>query len=443
MTFTAEPPAPPYSRRGPRPGEHSTKKFKPFSPRVHDFVFRWPGEDARINLLDGSVRSTKTWSTIAKFPYFCGYPVSGRKILTGVTKQTVYQNVLMDLFDLAGPGNYSYNRVTGEMSFIGHEWLVIGAHDEGSEKVIRGMTVGLAVCDELVKMPKSFFMMLLSRMSPEGARLYATTNPENPTHWVKTDLIDNHNYSHGVGRDLFHLTLTMDDNPALSEDYRQFVRRSYTGVWYDRFVRGLWVMASGAVYRDVLNDGVYYDDSDRPVGLETRGGHREHWIVIDYGTVNPMVFLDLYDDGQRVWYDREYYWDSRRQGRQKTDAQYADDLVKFIGKERDARDWPGIILDPSAASFRAELLSRGLYCIDANNEVDDGIRRVSTMLERRLIRIHRRCRETIREMTSYCWDLHPLEKGKDVPVKKHDHTCDCIRYHTMTRIGDWRIAAAA
>jgi hypothetical protein len=93
--------------------------------------------------------------------------------------------------DWAGPKNYSYNRNTGQLKLYGSEWLVIGAKDEGSVRYVRGMTVGIALCDELSLMPQSFFEMLLTRMSPEGARLYGTTNLDSPYHWLKTGYLDN------------------------------------------------------------------------------------------------------------------------------------------------------------------------------------------------------------------------------------------------------------
>lgn len=162
-----------------------------YGPRAEQFAMCPPEEDLPINILEGAVRSGKTWSLHPKALYCCAYGVGGRKIFTGVSKQSVYNNVLTDLFDLVGPANYSYNRNTGQLQLFGTEWLVIGAKDEGSERYVRGLTVGVALCDELSLMPHSFFQMLLTRMSPEGARLYGTTNPDSPYHWLKTDYLDN------------------------------------------------------------------------------------------------------------------------------------------------------------------------------------------------------------------------------------------------------------
>jgi hypothetical protein len=151
-----------------------------FGSLAERFAMRPPEKDCPINILEGAVRSGKTWCLHPKALSCCRYNVDGRKLISGVSKQSIYNNVLTDLFEIIGPRNYSFNRNSGQLRLCNTDWLVIGAKDEGSEKYIRGLTVGVALCDELSLMPQSFFQMLLSRMSPEGARLYATTNPDSP-----------------------------------------------------------------------------------------------------------------------------------------------------------------------------------------------------------------------------------------------------------------------
>lgn len=135
-----------------------------YGPRAERLAVRPPEKDRPINILEGAVRSGKTWCLHPKAVHCCAYPVGGRKVFTGVSKQSVYNNVLTDLFDLVGEGNYRYNRNTGQLRLYDKEWLVIGAKDEGSERYVRGLTVGVAFCDELSLMPQSFFQMLLTRM---------------------------------------------------------------------------------------------------------------------------------------------------------------------------------------------------------------------------------------------------------------------------------------
>jgi PBSX family phage terminase large subunit len=422
-------------------------KILPFGPRPQRFVRRWPSEDAKINIIMGAVRSAKTWATLIKFIQLCGYQIGGHRIITGVSKQSIQRNMLEDLREIVGEENWTYNRQSGELLvFNSVKWDIIGAHDEGSERAIRGMTVGAALCDEMSLMPHTFLNMLISRMSPRGSRLYGTTNPESPYHPLKVEVLDSERYEYGLGKDLWYETWTLDDNPNIPPEYKEFVRRSYVGVFYRRFILGEWVLAEGAIYRDVLTENVYYDDSLRPQGLLARGGHAERWVSIDYGTSNAQCYCDFYDDGQTVWLEREYYWDSRLQQRQKTDGEYADDLINGLGEwpgfGPDRRAWPGVIVPPEAASFRAELVMRGVWVIDANNEVADGIRRTMTMLSRKRLRIHKRCRNVRKYMESYVWNENKAALEREKPKKEGDHAPDCVRYYIRTRIDDYRLATA-
>jgi phage terminase large subunit len=151
-----------------------------------------------------------------------------------------------------------------------------------------------------------------------------------------------------------------------------------------------------------------------------------------------MVFLDIYDDGKLYWIVREYYWDSAKQMRQKTDAEYADDLADFIGPQRNAK----VIVDPSAASFKAEMTKRGIWHVDADNDVNEGIRIVSMVLNQRMARF---CRQTapntIQEMQTYAWDAKAVQRGEEKPLKLHDHGPDAFRYFAKTEVPYWRLAA--
>ena len=406
-----------------------------FGPRAERFAMRPPEQDWTINILEGAVRSGKTWCLHIKALYCCGYPVGGHKVITGVSKQSIYNNVLHDLFDIVGSRNCSYNRATGQLKLFNSDWLVIGAKDEGSERYIRGLTVGVALCDEISLMPRSFFHMLLSRMSPEGARLYGTTNPDRPYHWLKAEYLDNQELR--ANEIMWSDHFTMADNPNLTTQFVENQKRLYTGFFYKRFIEGLWVIAEGAIYRDSWSDELLYDLEDEPKGLRSRGGHEQRIIAIDYGTTNPMVFLDIYDDGQLFWIAREYYWDSTVEMRQKTDAEYADDLMKFIGPNNDAK----VIIDPSAASFKAEMTKRGIWHVDADNDVNEGIRISSMVLNQRLVRFCRQTvKKTIQEMQSYAWDPKAAQRGEEKPLKIHDHGPDAFRYFAKNDIPYWRLA---
>ncbi|MGD0657807.1 MAG: phage terminase large subunit [Syntrophorhabdales bacterium] len=414
-----------------------SRKILPFGEKAYNFAFRPINQDARINILEGAVRSSKTWALMAKIIQLCQYEVSGVRLITGVSKESVYVNVLNDLFEVIGTNAYHYNRSSGELEMLGCWWKVVGANDETSEKYIRGATVGAAVGDELTKQPQSFFVMLMNRLSPRGARFYGSTNPDSPFHWLKTDWIDNKELIDAG--DIRTLHFDLDDNPHLSKNYKDFLNRAYKGVYHLRFVKGLWVIAEGGIYKDAWSEDLIYDDESFPGirRLREPRGAVDRWVSMDYGTVHRHVYLDMIDDGTNVYVDREWIWDSVAQGVQKTDRQYADDLEKFLQPAHG----PLVIVPPECASFKAELVQRGIWNIDAENAVADGIRTVSTMMSLKRLRIHRRCTNLIERIGSYVWDPNKAKRGIEEPIKANDDEVDACRYGIATKIAPWRLAA--
>ena len=411
--------------------------FKPFGVKAHTFITRHPNNDTKYTLLEGSVRSSKTWAVNAKIILqLCKYMVSGKRVILGVTKQTVYKNILLDIFSVIGKDNYSYNRASGELWLFGTQWFVIGARDEASYKQILGMTIGVVIIDEWTEFPRSFTMQLFLRMSPPGARLYATSNPGTPQHYLFTEVIHDESFAN----DLTVIHFTLDDNPNIDNTTKAQIIASQKGVYYQRYILGLWVVAEGAIYKDAWSDDLYYDDSSVPITLYGQGGYVNHIIAVDYGTTNPCCFLEAIDDGECAWWDREYYWDSKKEMIQKTDQQYVEDLINFINDSRiKFRRNPRIIVDPSAASFKVACIQAGLWVVDADNDVEVGIRRVATLMTTKRNRFHRELINFHRERGLYAWDPKAAEKGKEEPIKMNDHAMDTVRYGDADLYPEWRI----
>ena len=290
--------------------------------------------------------------------------------------------------------------------------------------------------------PQSFFDMATTRLSLPLSRMYGSTNPGPPRHYLKTDYLDNPELRHK--RDVWSGAFRpWTDNPNIDEKTKERYRRMYTGVFKLRYIDGLWVAAEGAIYRDCFTDDLLFDDSTRPIGLYGPGGAVARYIGIDYGTVNPMVFLEILDDGKTLWVIREYYWDSKKEMRQKSDAEYLAAFQRWISESpvKDDRLWPLCVVDPSAASFKVALTQAGFIVEDGENDVLEGIRKVSTMFSRKLVRVHRQCLNTIAEHQEYSWNDKKSQNGEEAPIKQHDHTCDAKRMVIHTKINDWRLAA--
>lgn len=426
-------------------------KVQPFGPKAHAWIMRDPRIEKKFTLLVGSVRSSKTWAVTAKMiVWLCkNYGVEGRRVICGKTKETVRKNILIDLFEIVGKQNCSYNSSTGELWLFGSQWFVMGAADESSFTKILGMTIGIFIGDEVIEYPRSFFMQIPLRMSPDGARAYFTTNPGNPSHYLKTEVIDNPDWAPM----LEVLTFTLEDNPNISDAAKQSIIVSQAGTMFLRYIRGAWVSPEGAIYKDCWSDDLLYDESTRPVTLYASGAIIDNLVGIDYGTAHPLCALEAIDDGHTLWIDREYWWDSVKEMRQKTDSQYADDLTAWLGQDgykasdgeisrssiiHTRRGLPRFIVDPSAASFKVELEGRGFWVIDAQNEVSMGIRRVSTLMNKRLVRVHRRCVNLIREIPGYAWDDKKVKLGEEEPKKINDDASDAMRYTCMESFSDYR-----
>jgi PBSX family phage terminase large subunit len=271
--------------------------------------------------------------------------------------------------------------------------------------------------------------------------LYGSTNADNSEHWLKKQYLDNEELI--KERLLWWDTYTMDDNPNLDPSYVSSQKKLYTGVFYDRMILGAWNMVGGAVYLGAWGPWTPYDDDSRPTSLYGTGGYTDHLIGIDYGTTNPCVFLDAIDDGTTLWVDNEYYWDSTKEMRQKTDAEYLVDLKRFVA-ESGCPSPPKILIDPSAASFRAACVADGgLWIADCNNDVLDGIRRTASALQQRKLRFHsKRCPNSLREHVGYGWNANKTKLGVEEPIKTADHTCDAGRYLANEVFKyDWRLAA--
>lgn len=367
---------------------------------------------ARLNILDGSVRSGKTIASLVAWIYFVQQGPPGELLMVGKTERTLKRNVLDPLEAMVGSRHYKLNKGTGELILFGRRVYLAGANDERAEGKIRGMTLVGAYGDEITLWPESFFTMLLSRLSVPGARFIGTTNPDSPYHWLNKDYLERVNK---LNLKRWHFTL--EDNLNLDPAFVDALKKEYTGLWYKRYILGLWVLAEGAIY-DMWDEAKHV----RPAPQLKR-----FIVAVDYGTSNPCTFgLYGWNDSPKpvVYLTREYWYDSRATGRQKTDAEYADDFKEWLGGIRPE----AIYVDPSAASFIAELRKRGFRVRDADNDVIGGIRFVASMLTQERFFVDPSCKHTIAEFNSYVWDSKAQLKGEDKPLKQNDHAMDRNRY---------------
>lgn len=384
-----------------------------FSPKQERAICR---STARINLFDGPVRSGKTTSQIVRWIEFAIDAPGDRLLMTGKTRDTIRRNVLEDMFDIIGRKNYRYNQSDGEIRALGKTIYVIGANDERSESRVRGLTTGGWLADEVTLHPESFVKMALSRLSLEGSKAFWTCNPDSPFHFIHEGYAANETLiKKGMVR---RFQFELDDNHSLGNEYKDYLKSIYSGLWYRRYILGEWCMAEGVVYDMFDAERHVVTDKDLPAKFD------RFYVGVDHGTSNPCVFLLIGQKGRKLYVLREYYWDARKEGRQKPDDEYAKNLREFIGNTRVLR----IEVDPSAASLIAACRKFGLPVRAAKNDVLPGISSVANALSNNLLYIHERCTNVKKEFASYAWDPKAQARGEDKPLKTADHAMDPLRY---------------
>ena len=286
---------------------------------------------------------------------------------------------------------------------------VFGGKDEASQDLIQGRPLAGVLLDEVALMPQSFVNQALARCSVDGAKMWFSCNPDSPQHWFYNDWIKK-----AKEHNALYLHFTMRDNPSLSEKTLQRYENMYTGVFYQRYILGEWVLAQGLVY----------DFGEENITDETPE-NGEYYMSIDYGTQNPFscgIWCVLGDKAIRI---KEYYYNGREKKIQLTDEDYCDKVEQLASGYYIRK----VIVDPSAASFKASLKKRGFKVQDAKNDVIDGTRKTAVCLKNGNIKIHRSCVNSIAEFGLYRWDDKATE---DKVIKENDHAMDDIRYFVNT-----------
>ena len=388
-----------------------------YSPKQIRAMTWWRpgGDDARLEavICDGAVRSGKTLCMGMGFFLWAMVCFDGQQFaICGKTRASVRRNLLAEVtprLEAIGMRVRRAEENTLAVRFGAREnrFYLFGGCDERSAALIQGVTLAGVLLDEVVLMPRSFVEQACARCSVEGSRLWFNCNPAGPQHWFYKEWI-----CRAAEKRCLYLHFTMEDNPSLSARMRERYRRMYAGVFYERFVLGLWTAAEGRVYD-------FYDVSQAAHVPEEP--FEQWYISCDYGTVNPASF-GLWGRQNGVWYRvKEFYFDSRREGRQMTDAEYGAALARLAG----GRPIRAVIVDPSAASFLEVLRRAGWNVRKAHNDVLSGIRKTADALKSGKIVICESCADCLREMELYVWE--DAAHGERVR-KQNDHAMDDMRY---------------
>lgn len=405
-------------------------KFKPFSRKQKQILTWWTKKSAVKDsdgiIADGAIRSGKTISMSLSFVMWSMFTFDNQSFgMAGKTIGSFRRNVLFWLKLMLFARGYNFkdhradNLLEVSKGSVTNFFYIFGGKDERSQDLIQGITLAGMFFDEVALMPESFVNQATGRLSVDGSKMWFNCNPDGPYHWFKVNWIDKIS-----DKNLIYLHFTMDDNLSLSERIKKRYRSMYSGVFYKRYILGLWTVAEGIIY-DMFDMDKHVYDQVTDFMLD------DIYISIDYGTQNATVFLLWRKGKDGIWYcTKEFYYSGRDEKKQKTDKEFADELEEFTKDFKIKK----IIVDPSAASFIAELKQRGFRIKRAKNDVIDGIRFVGSLLNEEKIQFSKECVNTLKEFNSYIWDVKATDRGEDKPVKTNDHAMDAVRYFCYTII---------
>lgn len=394
------------------------------SPKQVEFI---KNSTRRWNIAHGSVSTGKTIGTAFRFFQAVNDCPDSEIAMMGKTATTIYNNVINLVFDSKELAVFkpfcTWLPSKRELKFKDKTITTYGAKDEGSAGLIQGRSLSLAYCDEMTLYPDSFIHMLDTRLRKPHSLAIASMNPSYPDHILKK-WIDK---SEAGDKNYYALHFTLDDNPFVSEDYKQRIRESLSGLFYKRNYLGMWCLAEGAIF----------DFFDKNIHIVKRPpAAAEYWIAgIDYGISNAFACVLIgvstgkyTQEGKRMWVEKEYYWDSKKTQKQKVNSEFAYDVYRFL----EPYSVKQIYIDPSALAMKLELQRMGMHVVEANNDVFNGIQFMTSEMQKGNLYVCSECTNTIREIENYVWDDKKSKEGEDVPVKKGDHAVDALRYAVYT-----------
>lgn len=384
-----------------------------FNPKQADLVRKLKrGELPRINILEGAVRSGKTWISLIVFALWVAtMPPDATFLMVAKTLTSLKRNCLELLQDLVGEANFTFNISQKQGVLFGRTVYLEGVNDVRAEGKIRGMTLSGAYCDEATLFTEDFFTMLLSRLSRPGAKLFASTNPDNPGHFLKRKYIDR---ADELGALVVKFTIL--DNKALDPDYVESLKREYTGLYYKRFILGEWCAAEGVCYpqfaerpEDYIVDELPEDARFISIGIDWGGNRSLTTFVASaiHGNFDALTVIKDYHiagkkgeiDGNRVNTEFVRFVETIR-------AEYPNIPVRYVFADS-AEQY-------LIAGLRKEIAKLNLQVGDSQKyPIVQRIICANSLMNTGRMKVMRECTLVQDGLRGAVWDAKAAEKGKD------------------------------
>ena len=366
----------------------------------------------RINILEGAVRSGKTWISLILFALWVAtQPKGATFLMVGKTLTSLKRNCLDLLQQLVGEKNFEYNTSRKEGILFGRVVYLEGTNDSRAEGKIRGMTLTGAYCDEITLFAEDFFAMLLSRLSMPGAKLFATTNPDSPQHWFMVKYI-----KRASDLDMSISRFTIDDNPFLDAVYVENLKKEYTGVFYKRFILGQWVVADGACYPQFANRPEDYIVDTLPEDA------RYISIGVDWGgnrSLTAFVATAIHGNFDSLTVLKDYHVQGRKG---EIDGNRVNtEFIRFVKSIKE--EYPNIpvryVFADSAEQYlinglRQAIRGMGMQIGDSKkNPIVQRIICVNSLLNTGRLKVMKECKYVQEGLRGAVWDSKAAANGKD------------------------------
>lgn len=398
-----------------------------FSPKQAAFVRAMKRDElSRINILEGSVRSGKTWITLVVWALWVAtMPQDAQYLMVAKTMTSLKRNCLDLLQSLIGEKNFKYNTSSKEAVLFGRTVYLEGVNDSRAESKIRGMTLQGAYCDELTLFQEDFFVMLLSRLSMSGAKLFGSTNPDTPGHWLNVKYL-----KRGDELDIYQQKFLIDDNPYLDAEYIENLKKEYTGVFYKRFILGEWVVADGLCYQQ------FADNPEKWLRDEPDEGMQFISVGVDFGgnrSLTTFVATAFYPNFSKIGIIKDHHIAGRKGD---IDGDRLNrEFIRFV-KELQAEYKAPVryCFADSAEQYLITGLAKATREAGLSISIGDSVKTeivtriicMNTLLNTNRVFFLRRCGLVIDGMRSAAWDAKAAEKGQDKRLDDFSSDIDII-----------------
>lgn len=411
--------------------------FQPFTIK-QKLVLEWwlpgsPYEEKDGIICDGSVRSGKTTVMALSFVMWAMYTFNGENFgLCGKTVQSARRNIVKPLKRMLAARGYTVedhkaeNFLTIRMGNTENDFYLFGGKDESSQDLIQGITLAGVFLDECALMPESFVNQATARCSVAGSKLWFNCNPEGPDHYIKTEWIDRLKE-----KNLIRIHFVLHDNPSLSETILKRYENMYKGVFYDRFILGIWALASGVIFRYFAEDDSPYLFEDADI-FDEEGKLKQSFskiiMGIDFGGNGSMTTFVL----------SGYIGYKHLMTLEEANLPLSDDIgaveicEKFIEfykmclQKYGRVDWifPDSASTTMINSIRSAAKAAGLRYQNIKgcrkNEIKDRPRTIDMLFNSGRLKINKRCVHLRKAIASLVWD----EKKPDIPEDKNIGNCN-------------------